>query len=155
MGNGGKESEGSRWRHWRERPVSHHASQERAGAIEAKGRVWNVKRRENPARFGRQGSLGKGAWPATSKGPRGIPGQFALWALLTAPGPGVDPTRCVGGPQTKAPELPAQPSGGPWGSGARARPVKAHWLPGILVQGLSWERGQGRPLHRTHPPLFT
>ena len=85
---------------------------------------------------------------------RGIPGQLALWALLTAPGPGVDPTRCVGGPQTKAPELPAQPNGGPWGSGARAGPVEAHWLHWILVQGLSCERGQGRPLHlRTHPYL--
>ena len=31
MGNGGKDSEGSRWRCWRERPVSRNASQEPAG----------------------------------------------------------------------------------------------------------------------------
>ena len=51
--------------------------------------VWNVKRREKPGRFGRQGRLGKGAWAATSKGPRGIPGQLGLCALWRAPEPGV------------------------------------------------------------------
>ena len=72
MGNGGKESEGSRWRHWRERPVSRHASQERAGAIEAKGRVWNVKRRENPARL-----EGKAVWERGRGRPRQRdPGEF-------------------------------------------------------------------------------
>ena len=51
----------------------------------------NVKRRETPGRFGRQGRLGKeaggggAAWAATSKGPRGVPGQLAPLALLRAP----------------------------------------------------------------------
>ena len=49
--------------------------------------VWNMKRWENPESFWRQGRLGKGAWAATSKGPRGIPGQLGLCALLTALAP--------------------------------------------------------------------
>ncbi|VDN04135.1 unnamed protein product, partial [Onchocerca ochengi] len=47
--------------------------------------VWNVKRRENPERLGRQGRLGKGAWPATSKGPQG--NSRAVSSLGTADGP--------------------------------------------------------------------
>ena len=47
--------------------------------------LWNVKSWETPEWFGRQGRLGKGAWAATSKGPRGVPGQLALLALLRAP----------------------------------------------------------------------
>ena len=53
--------------------------------------LWNVKRWENPERFGRQGRLGKGAWADTSKEPRGIPRQLALCALLRAPEPGLIP----------------------------------------------------------------
>ena len=47
--------------------------------------LWNVKRWEIPERFGRQGRLGKGEWVANSKGPRGVPGQLALLALLRVP----------------------------------------------------------------------
>ena len=79
---------GPRRRHWRERPVSGNASEEPAEAMRTTS-VWNVKRREKPGRFGRQGRLGKGAWAATSKGPRGIPGQLGRCALRRAPEPGV------------------------------------------------------------------
>ena len=93
--------------------------------------VWNVKRREKPERFGRQGRLGTGAWAATSKGPRGIPGQLGLCALRRAPEPGV--VQLLRGRAThQNPQRPPPAQRGPWGSGARAMPVKAHWLHGIL-----------------------
>lgn len=81
--------------------------------------VWNVKRRENTGRFGRQGRLGKGAWVATSKGPRGIPVQLRLCALRRAPEPGVDSSCCLAGPHTKTPNGPPSPTWtlGVWGKG--------------------------------------
>lgn len=89
--------------------------------------VWNGKRREKPGRFGRQGRLGKGAWAATSKGPRGIPGQLGLCALQRAPEPGVDSSCCVAGPHTKTPNgPPPSPTWtlGVWGTGrARESPL--------------------------------
>lgn len=86
-----EESEKARRKHWRECPVSGDALEKPTEAIEANGTV-NMKRWENPERFGRQGRLGKGAWADTSKEHRGIPRQFALCALLRAPEPRVDPT---------------------------------------------------------------
>ena len=71
MGNGGKESEGSRSRHWRERPVSLHASQEPAGAIEAKGRV-ECEKAGKP-----RGLEGKAGWGRGRGRPRQRdPGEF-------------------------------------------------------------------------------
>ena len=101
----------------------------RRGAIRPRD-LWNVKRRETPERFGRQGRLGKGAWAATSQGPRGVPGQLAHLALLRVREPGVDPTPCcAGGPQTKTPELPAHPDGDLGGLGhGPCPPRKAHSL---------------------------
>ena len=43
--------------------------------------LWNVKRWETPE----QGRLGKGAWTANSKGPRGV--SWAVSSLGTAEGP--------------------------------------------------------------------
>ena len=64
MGNGGKESEGSRWRHWREHRVSRHASQEPAGAIEVKGRV-ECEKAGKP----------RAAWKARQAGQGGVAGH--------------------------------------------------------------------------------
>ena len=62
------------------------------GAIEAQGpaecekagnprAVWKARQ----AGKGGRGGGGRAAWAATSKGPRGVPGQLAPLALLRAP----------------------------------------------------------------------
>ena len=109
--------------------------------------LWNVKRRETPERVGRQGRLGKGAWAATSQGPRGIPGQLALLALLRVPEPGVDPTPCcAGGPQTKTPKLPVHPDGDLGGLGHRpCPPRKAHSLHQTRSRVSTWKEARGVP----------
>lgn len=103
--------------------------------------MWNVKRRANPESLARQGRLGRGAWAAPSKGPRGFPRPLGLCALRRAPEPGLDPTCCEAGPHTKAPP-PNGPPSPTWTLGfcGTGVPVKAHSLHGILCRPLLTRR---------------
>ena len=65
MGNGGKESEGSRWRHWREHPVSRNASEEPVEAIEANKHVECEKMGKS-----------RGFWKARQAGKGGMGGNL-------------------------------------------------------------------------------
>lgn len=118
VGKGGKESEGSRWRHLREQPVSGNGLEYQQRPLRPTD-VWNVKTQENLESFRRQGTLGRGEWAAISKGPRGIPGKLGLCELLMAPEPGADHSCCLAGPQTKAPNGPPSP----------------RWTPGVCGMG--------------------
>lgn len=67
------------------------------------------------------------------------------------PSLGLIPDAAWQGHTPKAPTAPpAQP--GPWGSGARAMPMKAHWLHGILSRVSAWRPGAS-PLTKHPPPL--
>ena len=145
VGNGGKESEGSRWRNWRECPVSGNAWKEPAEATGTKVSV-ECEKVGKPRAFWKASQAGKGAWATTSKGPRGIPGKLGLCALLTALRPRLIPRAALAGPQIKDLNGPPSPT---WtlracGTGhAHESPL----TPQDSFQGLCLERGQGRPLH--------
>lgn len=70
VGKGGIESEGSRWRHWREPPVSRNAWEEPAGAIEAKVCV-ECEKPGKPREFGEARQAGKGGVGGTFTGTSG------------------------------------------------------------------------------------
>jgi len=67
VGNGGKESEGSRWRHWREHPVSRNASEEPVEAIEANKHV-ECEKMGKPRAFWKARQAGKGGMGSNLKG---------------------------------------------------------------------------------------
>ena len=135
VGNGGKESEGSRWRHWREPPVSWNAWEEPAEAIEANVFV-ECEKVGKPRESGEARQAGKGGVSGTFKGTSG--NSRAVRTLCTAEGPpcpGLIPPAARQGLTPKPPKGPPSPT---WTLRVCSTgvPVKAHSLHGILFRPL-------------------